>query len=210
VGGDAAGDTLSGIEQVIGSNTGGDTLTGDAGINYLAGFGGNDTIDGGASFDSLSGGAGTDTVSYASATTGVILLLDYYASNSGVSWDGTSGDLILDFENIYGSAQRDILLGDAGNNVISGGSGGDDTLYGKGGADQFRFDTTHFGYDVIADFVDGVDKLSFSTSVATSFNDFVIYGNGSTLMSVVYSDGSIAVVQGAAPITLDASDFVFM
>jgi hypothetical protein len=38
----------------------------------------------------------------------------------------------------------------------------------------------------------------------------VIYGNGSTLMSVVYSDGSIAVVQGAAPITLDASDFLFM
>jgi Ca2+-binding RTX toxin-like protein len=209
-GGDAQADYLNGIEQVIGSNTGGDTLTGDSGTNYLAGFGGNDTIDGGAAFDSLSGGAGTDTVSYASATSGVTVIMDYYAANSGVSWDGSSGDLILDFENIFGSAQNDILLGDAGANVISGGSGGDDTLYGKGGADQFRFDTTHFGYDVIADFVDGVDKLSFSLNVAHAITDFTIYGNGTTLMSVVYSDGSIAVVQGVAPITLDASDFLFM
>ena len=46
-GGDAAGDVLSGIENLIGSN-GNDSLTGDGNANLLDGGAGNDTLLGGA------------------------------------------------------------------------------------------------------------------------------------------------------------------
>src|SRR5262249_56744751 len=50
-GGDAQGDTLSGIENIIGSAQA-DMLTGD---------GGNNRLDGGAGADALTGGLGNDT-----------------------------------------------------------------------------------------------------------------------------------------------------
>ena len=46
-GGDAQGDTLTGIEQLIGSNAN-DTLGGDAGNNGLWGGAGDDVLTGGA------------------------------------------------------------------------------------------------------------------------------------------------------------------
>ncbi|MEJ2035477.1 MAG: calcium-binding protein, partial [Maritimibacter sp.] len=60
-GGDAAGDTFSGIENLTGSDFA-DTLTGDAGSNTLIGGAGNDTLNGGAGDDWLQGGAGGDTL----------------------------------------------------------------------------------------------------------------------------------------------------
>ncbi|MGO4727984.1 MULTISPECIES: calcium-binding protein [unclassified Inquilinus] len=63
VGGDAQGDTLSGIEQVLGSAFN-DVLTGDASANTLQGLGGDDTLTGGGGGDLLKGGAGNDTFVY--------------------------------------------------------------------------------------------------------------------------------------------------
>jgi Ca2+-binding RTX toxin-like protein len=63
-------DTLTGIENVVGSGDFGDTLTGDAQDNFLFGSGGddsvsgsdgNDELDGGDGTDALDGGIGTDT-----------------------------------------------------------------------------------------------------------------------------------------------------
>ncbi|WP_292156282.1 DUF5801 repeats-in-toxin domain-containing protein, partial [Mesorhizobium sp.] len=60
-GGDATGDTLTGIEGIIGGS-GDDYLFGNAGVNYLAGGGGNDTLNGGGGNDTLISGAGNDTL----------------------------------------------------------------------------------------------------------------------------------------------------
>lgn len=60
-GGDAEGDQLSNIENLVGSGLG-DTLTGDDGANSLQGEGGNDTLRGGLGDDELSGGTGADTL----------------------------------------------------------------------------------------------------------------------------------------------------
>ncbi|MBD0864884.1 MAG: hypothetical protein GDA36_04375, partial [Rhodobacteraceae bacterium] len=60
-GGDAEGDTLTGIEHLTGSAHG-DTLTGDAGANRLDGGAGADTLTGGGGADTLTGGAGADTL----------------------------------------------------------------------------------------------------------------------------------------------------
>ena len=59
-GGDATGDALTGIENLIGS-TQGDVLAGDAGSNVLTGGDGADTLAGGAGADELNGGDGDDT-----------------------------------------------------------------------------------------------------------------------------------------------------
>src|SRR4029078_6687880 len=56
------GDTLSGIEGLIGSPYN-DTLTGDSGPNALAGGDGNDVLTGNAGGDFLYGGDATDTIS---------------------------------------------------------------------------------------------------------------------------------------------------
>ena len=58
-GGDAQGDTLSGIEFLWGSPFA-DILTGDAGVNMIRGGGGDDVIRGGASNDVLEGHGGFD------------------------------------------------------------------------------------------------------------------------------------------------------
>jgi len=67
-GGDAAGDTLTGIEGLTGStspdvltgNSGSNLLNGRAGSDVLKGMGGNDVLSGGRGADTLSGGAGDD------------------------------------------------------------------------------------------------------------------------------------------------------
>lgn len=60
-GGDAQGDSLTGVENVIGTSLA-DTITGDDGANNLSGGGGADTITGGAGNDSIDGGAGDDVI----------------------------------------------------------------------------------------------------------------------------------------------------
>jgi Ca2+-binding RTX toxin-like protein len=61
-GGDATGDLISGIENVAGSNTGNDVLTGNSAANHLMGNGGNDLLNGGSGNDTLDGGTGNDTL----------------------------------------------------------------------------------------------------------------------------------------------------
>jgi Ca2+-binding RTX toxin-like protein len=57
--GEAVGDSLTSIENVIGS-VHGDAIYGDAGINELQGGNGNDRLDGRGGADRLLGGAGND------------------------------------------------------------------------------------------------------------------------------------------------------
>ncbi len=61
VGGDAQGDTLTGIENVTGSSYD-NSLTGNSGDNILVGGSGDDTLDGGSGNDTLYGGDGSDTL----------------------------------------------------------------------------------------------------------------------------------------------------
>ncbi len=68
-GGDAAGDTLSGIENLTGSG-GNDTLTGDNNANVISGGDGADSITGNLGSDSIVGGAGDDTINAGPDTVG--------------------------------------------------------------------------------------------------------------------------------------------
>ncbi len=160
-GGDAEGDTLTGIEYVQGSNVGTDWLYGDAANNVLYGQAGNDVLYGragadvlyggadhdlligGAGADYLDGGDGFDSASYQSATSAVAVNL---ATGTG-SLGEANGEILVSIESLYGSAFDDTLIGDAGTNSLWGGAGAD-TLDGGAGSDTVSYVSSSAGVTV--------------------------------------------------------------
>ena len=160
IGGDAQGDMVRNIENVIGSSqndwirgnvwanrlTGGagndtlyggggsagdgDILRGGAGNDALYGGQGDDILEGGPGGDRLFGGRDNDTISYESSKEGV----DIRLKNGAASGGDATGDLYRDVENVTGSAYNDRL---AGSDRPATGStrAGDNTLRGGRGDD---------------------------------------------------------------------------
>ena len=132
-GGDAQGDKLHGIENLRGSARA-DTLTGDSGDNILEGGAGGDTLDGGA-------GDG-DTASYAHSAEEVTVNLggsrdaDGYVSGTG---GDAQDDKLKGIENLRGSAGKDTLTGDGGDNVLEGGAEADTLDGGAGDGDTASY-----------------------------------------------------------------------
>ncbi|MCA0257005.1 MAG: cadherin domain-containing protein, partial [Proteobacteria bacterium] len=159
-GGDAAGDTLIGIENVMGSTLN-DTLRGDSNANILSGGAGNDTLSGGAGADTLDGGDGLDTATYATSNAAVQIDLGAGTANGG----DAAGDTLIAIENVTGSAFDDTLTGDAEANVLNGGAG-DDLLDGGDGADTLQGGS-------------GTDTVTYATSTAGVTIDLTTgYGQG--------------------------------
>ncbi|MDQ0462480.1 Ca2+-binding RTX toxin-like protein [Caulobacter ginsengisoli] len=130
-GGDAQGDTIeldassvSTIENVMGSDGYGDSLTGDSRRNRLAGMGGNDTLHGGAGDDVLNGGEGADSLYGEDGVDGI-------SGDAGndQAWGGAGAD------RIDGGAGDDVLRGEDDDDVLTAGAG-TDTLYGGAGVDH--------------------------------------------------------------------------
>lgn len=157
-GGDAAGDTFTSIEGVIGTNVFEDTLIGSSSANILDGLAGNDRLNGledddvlygrdgsdflmgGAGADKLFGGGGFDWARYAESEAGVTINLATGTASGG----NAEGDKLKNMENIEGSDDPDSLTGNSLDNFLRGLSGadilkggdGDDILQG-GGRDDY-------------------------------------------------------------------------
>ncbi len=116
--------------------------------------------------------------------------------------NGTDGG-----NHIYGLAGKDVIHAMGGKDFIDGGTG-NDILTGGAGEDGFRFADKKFGKDVITDFVDGLDWLSFAPVHADSFDDLNILNNGTTSVTIVMGKNTVT-INGIANITLDVDDFAF-
>ncbi|WP_376094530.1 beta strand repeat-containing protein [Roseomonas sp. CCTCC AB2023176] len=132
-GGDAEGDVLIVVENLVGSAFA-DVLTGTDGANTLLSGEGNDTLEGGAGADSLDGAAGAgDVASFAGAAGRVAASLG--GSPFPTAFGDALGDTFTGIEGLIGSAFGDSLGGSEGAETLDGG-GGDDFLYGTTGADR--------------------------------------------------------------------------
>ncbi|MEQ8501788.1 MAG: calcium-binding protein, partial [Sneathiellaceae bacterium] len=177
-GGAAAGDSLSGVENLQGSNGFGDTLAGDDGANLilgldgndiLSGGGGDDTLEGGGGADSLDGGAGVDMASYAGNAFEILVDL-----GAGTTGGGAAGDTLSGIENLQGADHADSLTGDSLDNRLDGGAGadrliggaGNDSLDGGDGSDRM---TGGSGDDIFV--FDALDLSASSTDTITDFSD---------------------------------------
>lgn len=156
-------DTLISIEGVEGSAHD-DSIMGSSGDNRLDGRGGNDTLD---------GGAGNDWAEYNNGTNGQGVRVSLA---SGLASGGQGNDVLLNIENIQGSAYDDMLRGDERPNILQGmggddsvdgglmGGAGNDTLLGGEGNDWLRGEE---GNDLI-DGGSGSDVVFYeSTGVTT-------------------------------------------
>ena len=165
-GGRSMRDTLSDVENVVGSSRS-DRIVGDGVNNDLDGGAGNDRIYGGSGDDNLDGGDGHDRL---------------YAGNGDDELIGGDGNDRLRGESgadvLVGGHGNDDLRGDSGDDVLTGGAG-DDYLSGGSGDDQLSAgegnDRIYGGSgDDLLDGGDGNDRLS-----AGSGED-ILYGREGT------------------------------
>jgi Ca2+-binding RTX toxin-like protein len=225
-------DTLSQIENVQGSNTAGDNITGNIGNNVLYGYGGNDILNGGDGNDTLNGGTGNDTligglgndIYQVDSTTDVIT----ENANEGTDTIQSSVTFSLaafpNIENLTltgssvidgtGNSNNNILTGNTANNTLNGGDGNDtlngntgvDTLIGGLGNDIYQVDSTT---DVITENAnEGTDTIqssvTFSLAAFPNIENLTLTGS-----SVIDGTGNTAknsLTGNAANNTLDGGD----
>ena len=183
------------IEAVSLTGTAGnDVLNGSDENDTLIGLDGNDVLSGGLGNDRLDGGAGIDTVSYADATAGVKVSL---ALTGGQSTGAAGGkDTLVSIENVIGSAFKDTLTGDSGDNGLTG-LAGNDKLDGQAGADSMigglgndTYTVDNAGDVVVEAAGEGTDSVNASVSYTLAANvekltltgtaDLIGTGNAST------------------------------
>ena len=177
--GDAEGDTLVSIENLVGSWSA-DTLQGDDGVNTLWGGGGDDHLEGRGGNDILYGESGNDVI-------------DGGAGRESIQ--GGAGN-----DTLYGGNDDDWISGDNGNDFIDGGHGADH-LDGGTGIDTLSYATSIAGVNVNLDTgaVSGgyafLDTISgFENLQGSQFDDVLTGTDGIT--SNIYGEIANNVIQG--------------
>jgi Ca2+-binding RTX toxin-like protein len=177
LGGHAQGDTLTSVENVIGSigddgligNSSANRLDGGLGNDQIDGQGGDDVLVGGAGNDLLIGNSGFDTADYSASSAGVTVRLNgaVVDLNTALTSSGgdAEGDQLLLIERIIGSAFDDTLLGDEFNNSFLGGAGAD-VITGGAGSDTADYSTSGAGVLIAL----GNSTTDFAVAVAGDFD----------------------------------------
>lgn len=204
--------TGNGLANVITGNSGVNHLFGGAGADTLTGNGGTDLLDGGDDGDTYNvdgadiihdtGTTGTDKVlASGSYTLAAGSRIEQLLTKNGVVGGNLTGD--EGANTITGNSGANELSGMAGSDTLVGGAGADkliggadrDRMTGGADADLFRFTlgdshATTTGYDTVADFQTGVDRIDLSTFSGTP--------RPSAYAEVAVASNSFAVLKSAA------------
>jgi Ca2+-binding RTX toxin-like protein len=162
-------DSLSGIENVVGSATAGDTLRGNADANSLNGYGGDDVLEGRGGNDTLIGDVGNDTAVFSGArsryavtrngTTGELTVVDSQAGG-----DGT--DLLRGIE-VLRFTDADYQASSFTAPTLSIAALSADKVEGNAGNTEFTFTVTRTGD------LPGVSSAAWAVTGAANAVDFV-------------------------------------
>jgi Ca2+-binding RTX toxin-like protein len=173
IGGDAEGDTLIGIEALLGSanadTLGGRDLDGGLGADTLTGTTGTDVLLGGEGNDSVSGGDGADT------------------QDGGLQADLLQGGGGAD--SLQGGGGADTLQGGQGGDTLDGGAGGD-RMVGGAGNDLFLLSGADTLEEAAAGGLDTV-RAAVSWSLGAEFENLELTGaatatgTGNTLANLI-------------------------
>lgn len=140
----------------------------------------------------------------------------------GIIYGHSTNDEIKGFnhasfgETIWASSGNDTIYGYAGNDRILGGDGddylvggvGNDTLVGHNGLDTFVFNGgANEGADVIDLFVDGSDKIKFTSGVADYLSLTISDGANGCLINT--ASGTSIILLGVSSSLIGAEDFIF-
>ncbi|MGL4489454.1 MAG: calcium-binding protein [Rhizobiaceae bacterium] len=122
-GGEAAGDTLIGVENVIGSNLDADILVGNALANSLFGYAGNDSLNGFTGNDTLVGGAGADAFyfnSVLSSSANLDTISDFVAADDTVFLENAIFTTLTTVGALSATAFKDLATGvaDANDRIL--------------------------------------------------------------------------------------------
>jgi Ca2+-binding RTX toxin-like protein len=195
--------TNTGAATTITGSAQADTLVGGTGADKLVGGAGNDSLSGGAGNDTLVGDLGDDSfvidgadtiIEAANGGLDTVFTLGQHTLAANIenlvltgtaAISGTGNGLN---NRLTGNAAANILDGGGGNDTLIGGDGADrlsgaagiDQMWGGSGADNFVFKAENDSgsdpalADIIADFVQGQDKIDLATIDASA----LIKGNG--------------------------------
>jgi hypothetical protein len=184
-------DTIRNVENVIGTDFA-DRISGNSEDNHLAGGAGNDTFKGHSGRDTIDGGEGTDTVRYDWSESGVYVDLQNGFANTGVE----AGETLNSIENVVGSAYDDTIVGNEGDNAVTGG----------GGRDVFRF-MTDWGHDTVTDFDPATDLLDFNFRGVQGMDSLTIEAvDGGSMIS---AGGNTVFLPGVSPDQLTTDNVLF-
>jgi VCBS repeat-containing protein len=203
--GTAASETVNGTGNA-------DTILGGAGDDQLFGLGGIDTLSGGAGNDRLDGGAGADVMTGGGDDD--VYLVDDAGDYVWEAWDGGRDTVIASVSytlapqtfvdvlqtadeagtaplRLAGNTQSNLIIGNAGDNILEGGINTDMTTYASGGTDTLR---GLGGNDIY--YVDSPDDIVIELD-----------GQGD---DVVYTQSTYALAAGVSVETLAAIDVAAM
>ncbi|WP_050466206.1 calcium-binding protein [Herbaspirillum chlorophenolicum] len=180
-GGNAQGDTLIHIQNVIGSSAGGNTFYASADANHFDG-------------NSTSG----NTVNYSHATGGVVIDLTNSRDNT-LAQNYATGDTFTNIQNVVGSVYDDLIVATSQVNAIDGGLGNNTVSYeqstgavkidlatGRGSLGDAAGDT----YVRIQNAIGGAgDDIFVASNVANRFDG----GAGSNTVSYEHSSSSVKI-----------------
>ncbi len=207
----AAGDTLRGINNLIGSDAA-DTLSGNGNRNTLRGGGGDDILDGRGYDNTLEGGGGQD---------------DYIFDSGGgdrIRYDPDGGRILCRGESIGSSlALRRDSAGDVivsfGSTAITIADGGEEDAYQHGsysvhyGTSDTFSRNIYLGYNDLGDTLTGTSNSDFMVALSGddtldsgSGNDFLYSGSGNDLLDGGRGNDRLAGGSGGDTYRFDAGD----